>query len=144
MSIAIKHDATPFTPSSLLNDFVCKVKNKVINLKDKMIIVSTVKIFEIIYDESLRYVKLLLKAKNEYTLKDMKNIDFDSIYNQLEKEEEKLWEVYKLLKEDNNDNNIYELQLIEILDNTLNNYAKMNNILGYFESQIIQNEIKSA
>ncbi len=60
----------------------------------------------------------------------------------MEREEDKLWEVYNLLK--NSTNDIYELQLLEVLDNALANYGKMNNILDYFKSQIIQHNLKSA
>lgn len=141
--IALKATATPFTPTSLLNEFTIKVKNRVIDMTDKAIIISTTKIFEIVYDESLRYVNQLLKAKHLFIIEDMKTIDFDSIYDRLEKEEEKLWELHTALQKFNSKSGHY-LQLFEVLDNTLNNYAKMNNILGYFESQIIQSELKSA
>jgi len=71
----------------------------------------------------------------------MKDIDFNALYDQLENTEENLWLLHEQFK---NSSNIYEIQLFDLLDATLDNFAKINNTLGFFESQLIQDAVKSA
>ena len=74
-------------------------------------------------------------------MEEMKDIDFDAIYDKIENTEDNLWFLHEKFKDSTN---IYEIQLFDLIDSTLDNFAKINNILGYFESQLIQNGLESA
>ena len=140
MTALMKGRELVFTPL-LLNDVIITFKDKAIDIKDRLLISSFSKIFEIMYNESLEMKNNYLKARTEFSVMDMKQIDLDKLYDYLEIPEEKLWIIHSKLKDSTN---IYEMQLFDIIDKTLDNYASINNILGYFESKIIQDGLESA
>lgn len=140
MTKAMNQQELVFTPM-VINNVINTLKNKAIDIKDRAIFSTIHKIISIAYDESLNMRNYFATAKLELSLEDMQKIDFDSIYNKLEGTEDNLWLLYERFEESSN---IYEIQLFDLLNTTLDNFAKINNILGYFESQLIQNKLKSA
>ena len=140
MTIAMNKQALIFTPTVIVN-VIKTLKDKAIDIKDRAIFSSIHKIISIAFDESLTMKNHFALAKLELSVEEMKSIDFDTLYEQLENTEEHLWSLHEQFE---NSNNIYEIQLFNLLDSTLDNFAKINNILGYFESQIIQDGLKSA
>ena len=140
MTKAMNQQELVFTPM-VINNVINTLKNKAIDIKDRAIFSTIHKIISIAYDESLNMRNYFATAKLELSLEDMQKIDFDSIYNKLEGTEDNLWLLHERFEESSN---IYEIQLFDLLNTTLDNFAKINNILGYFESQLIQNKLKSA
>lgn len=140
MTIAMNKQALIFTPTIIVN-VINTLKNKAIDIKERAIFSTIYKIISIAFDESLTMKNHFAQAKLELTVEEMKNIDFDTLYDQLENTEDNLWLLHEQFK---NSTNIYEIQLFDLVDNTLDNFAKISNILGYFESQIIQDRLKSA
>lgn len=129
-----------FTPM-LLNDLVKKFKGSALNITNKLAVKSMYKLTEVIYDESYDFMTIMLKARKDFSIENMKEFEITRVYDDIENVEDNVWKLHDLLKDSTN---IYEIQLFDLLDKTLDNYAKINNILGYFESQIIQDKLKSA
>ena len=140
MTKAMNQQELVFTPM-VISNVINTLKNKAIDIKDRAIFSTIHKIISIAYDESLNMRNYFATAKLELSLEDMQKIDFDSIYNKLEGTEDNLWLLHERFEESSN---IYEIQLFDLVNTTLDNFAKINNILGYFESQLIQNKLKSA
>jgi len=140
MTIAMNQQTLIFTPM-VISNVIATLKNKAINIKERAIFSSIHKIISIAFDESLSMKNHFALAKIELTVEEMKEIDFDALYDELESTEENLWLLHEQFE---NSTNIYEIQLFDLVDNTLDNFAKINNILGYFESQIIQDRLQSA
>ena len=139
MTISIKQQELLFAPdiiSNLINIF----KDRVLDIKDRRVFSSLHKMVSIAFDESLTMKNYFSNAKIELNIEQIKDIDFDKIYDNIEKTEENLWLLYNKFE---NSTDIYEIQLFDLIDNTLDNFAKINNILGYFESQIIQSTRES-
>ena len=140
MTIAINQKALIFAPIVIAN-VITTLKDKAIDIKDRAIFSTIHKIISIAFDESLSMKNHFALAKLELTIEEMKDIDFNALYDQLENTEENLWSLHEQFK---NSSNIYEIQLFDLLDATLDNFAKINNTLGFFESQLIQDAVKSA
>jgi len=140
MTIAMNQQGLVFTPT-VISNVITTLKDKAIDIKKRAIFSSIHKIISIAFDESLNMKNHFALAKLQLTVEEMKKIDFDAIYDQIESTEEHLWSLHEQFEKSNN---IYEIQLFDLIDNTLDNFAKINNILGYFESQIIQDGLKSA
>lgn len=140
MTINIQYEELTFTPS-LLDTVLDKLKSKVTNIKNNLFMSSMCSMFEVAYNESLTLKNRLIQDKEKLTISDMKKLDFDSMYDMLEELEDKLWTIHEITKKSKREDGI---KLFNILDKTLDNYAKISNILGYFESQIIQDNLKSA
>jgi len=140
MTIAINQKALIFAPIVIAN-VITTLKDKAIDIKDRAIFSTIHKIISIAFDESLSMKNHFELAKLELTIEEMKDIDFNALYDQLENTEENLWLLHEQFK---NSSNIYEIQLFDLLDATLDNFAKINNTLGFFESQLIQDAVKSA
>lgn len=140
MTIAINQKALIFAPIVIAN-VITTLKDKAIDIKDRAIFSTIHKIISIAFDESLSMKNHFALAKLELTIEEMKDIDFNALYDQLENTEENLWLLHEQFK---NSSNIYEIQLFDLLDATLDNFAKINNTLGFFESQLIQDAVKSA
>ena len=140
MTIAMNKQALIFTPTIIVN-VINTLKDKAIDIKERAIFSTIYKIISIAFDESLNMKNHFAQVKLELNVKEMKHIDFDMLYDQLENTEEHLWSLHEQFEKSNN---IYEIQLFDLVDSTLDNFAKINNILGYFESQIIQDRLKSA
>jgi len=140
MTIAINQKALIFAPIVIAN-VITTLKDKAIDIKDRAIFSTIHKIISIAFDESLSMKNHFELAKLELTIEEMKDIDFNALYDQLENTEENLWSLHEQFK---NSSNIYEIQLFDLLDATLDNFAKINNTLGFFESQLIQDAVKSA
>jgi len=129
-----------FTPMVITN-VINTLKEKALDIRDRAIFSTIYKIISIAFDESVTMKNHFATAKLELSVEEMKNIDFDALYDRLESTEDNLWLLHEQFE---NSTNIYEIQLFDLLDSTLDNFAKINNILGYFESQLIQNRLKSA
>ena len=140
MTVAMNQQTLIFTPT-VISNVIATLKNKAIGIKERAIFSSIHKIISIAFDESSNMKNHFTRAKQELTTEEMKSIDFDALYDELESTEENLWSLHEQFE---NSSNIYEIQLFDLVDNTLDNFAKINNILGYFESQIIQDGLKSA
>jgi len=140
MTIAINQKALIFAPIVIAN-VITTLKDKAIDIKDRAIFSTIHKIISIAFDESLSMKNHFELAKLKLTIEEMKDIDFNALYDQLENTEENLWLLHEQFK---NSSNIYEIQLFDLLDATLDNFAKINNTLGFFESQLIQDALKSA
>ena len=140
MTIAINQKALIFAPIVIAN-VITTLKDKAIDIKDRAIFSTIHKIISIAFDESLSMKNHFALARLELTIEEMKDIDFNALYDQLENTEENLWLLHEQFK---NSSNIYEIQLFDLLDATLDNFAKINNTLGFFESQLIQDAVKSA
>lgn len=140
MTIAMNQQELIFTPT-VISNVITTLKDKAIDIKDRAIFSSIHKIISIAFDESLNMKNHFALAKLKLTIEEMNNIDFNALYDHLENTEDNLWSLHEQFK---NSNNIYEIQLFDLIDNTLDNFAKINNTLGYFESQIIQDRLKSA
>lgn len=140
MTVQINQQELIFTPTIILN-VINTLKDRAIDIKDRAVFLTLHKIISVAFDESLTMRNHFELAKLKLNIEEMKQIDFDRLYEKLEGTEENLWLLHEKFKESTN---IYEIQLFELLDNTLNNFAKIDNVLGYFESQIIQNRSKSA
>jgi len=140
MTIQIQSKDLIFTPL-MLNDVLITFKEKSIDVKNKLMFTSLYKIFEIIHGESISLKKELSNSKINFTPEDINNINFEHYYDILEAPEDNLWTLHDKFKDSTN---AYEIQLFNIIDNILDNFASINNILGYFESQLIQSSKKSA
>lgn len=140
MTIAMNQQTLIFTPT-VISNVIATLKDKAINIKERAIFSSIHKIISIAFDESLSMKNHFALAKLKLTVEEMKGINFNALYDELEATEENLWSLHEQFE---NSTNIYEIQLFDLLDNTLDNFAKINNTLGYFESQIIQDKLKSA
>ena len=140
MTKAMNQQELIFTPM-VIGNVINTLKNRAIDIKDRAIFSTIHKIISIAFDESSNMKNYFAIAKLELTLEDIKNIDFDAIYDKLENTEDNLWFLHERFEQNTN---IYEIQLFDLVDNTLDNFAKINNILGYLESQLIQNRLKSA
>jgi hypothetical protein len=140
MTIAMNQQVLIFTPT-IISKVINTLKDKAIDIKDRAMFSTIHKIISIAFDESLQMKNHFSLAKLELTVDEMKSIDFDTIYDQLESTEENLWSLHEQFEKSTN---VYEIQLFDLVDATLDNFAKINNILGYFESQIIQDRLKSA
>ncbi len=140
MTIAMNKQALIFTPM-VISNVITTLKDKAIDIKERAIFSTIHKIISIAFDESLTMKNHFAQAKLELSIEEMKSIDFDTLYDQIESTEDNLWSLHEQFE---NSTNIYEIQLFDLLDNTLDNFAKISNILGYFESQIIQDGLKSA
>ena len=140
MTIAINQKALIFAPI-VIDNVISTLKDKAIDIKDRAIFSTIHKIISIAFDESLSMKNHFELAKLKLTIEEMKDIDFNALYDQLENTEENLWLLHEQFK---NSSNIYEIQLFDLLDATLDNFAKINNTLGFFESQLIQDAVKSA
>lgn len=140
MTIAMNQQELIFTPT-VISNVITTLKDKAIDIKDRTIFSSIHKIISIAFDESLNMKNHFVLAKLELTVEEMKSIDFDALYEQLESTEENLWSLHEQFEDSSN---IYEIQLFDLLDATLDHFAKINNTIGYFESQIIQDGLKSA
>jgi len=140
MTIAINQKALIFAPIVIAN-VITTLKDRAIDIKDRAIFSTIHKIISIAFDESLSMKNHFELAKLKLTIEEMKDIDFNALYDQLENTEENLWLLHEQFK---NSSNIYEIQLFDLLDATLDNFAKINNTLGFFESQLIQDAVKSA
>lgn len=140
MSVCIQPQKLVFSPI-VLSNLISKFKDKAIDITSRVAVKSICKILEIAYDESYELMEVMIELKVVAGIEDMHDLKIDSVYDDIEKIEDYLWVLHDLFKDTTN---IYEMQLFDIVNKTLNNYAKINNILGYFESQIIQNNLKSA
>ena len=140
MTIAMNQQELIFTPT-VISKVINTLKNKAIDIKERTMFSTIHKVISIAFDESLTMKNNFALAKLELTIEEMKEIDFDALYDQLESTEEHLWSLHERFEKSNN---IYEIQLFDLIDNTLDNFAKINNTLGYFESQIIQSNLESA
>ena len=140
MTIAMNKQALIFTPM-VISNVITTLKDKAIDIKERAIFSTIHKIISIAFDESLTMKNHFAQAKLELSIEEMKSIDFDTLYDQIESTEDNLWSLHEQFE---NSTNIYEIQLFDLVDSTLDNFAKISNILGYFESQIIQDGLKSA
>jgi len=140
MTLAMNKQELIFTPI-VISNVINRLKEKAVDIKDRAIFTTIYKIISIAFDESLAMKNHFMIAKLELTIEDMKDIDFDAIYDKIENTEDNLWFLHEKFKDSTN---IYEIQLFDLIDSTLDNFAKINNILGYFESQLIQNGLESA
>ena len=140
MTIAMNKQALVFTPM-VISNVITTLKDKAINIKERAIFSTIHKIISIAFDESFTMKNHFAQAKLELSIEEMKSIDFDTLYDQIESTEDNLWSLHEQFE---NSTNIYEIQLFDLVDSTLDNFAKISNILGYFESQIIQDGLKSA
>ncbi len=125
----------------VISNVITTLKDKAIDIKERAIFSTIHKIISIAFDESLTMKNHFAQAKLELSIEEMKSIDFDTLYEQIESTEDNLWSLHEQFE---NSTNIYEIQLFDLVDSTLDNFAKISNILGYFESQIIQDGLKSA
>ena len=140
MTLAMNKQELIFTPI-VISNVINRLKEKAVDIKDRAIFTTIYKIISIAFDESLAMKNHFMIAKLELTIEEMKDIDFDAIYDKIENTEDNLWFLHEKFKDSTN---IYEIQLFDLIDSTLDNFAKINNILGYFESQLIQNGLESA
>lgn len=140
MTTNIEYHDLPCTPD-LLDGLINKLKNKMINITNSVLLSSMNGMSQIAYNEIVKLRELYEQDRINYTLEDMQKLNFDSIYDQLENTEDKLWIIHTDLK-DSKDKDL--IKLFKTVDKILDNLATINNILGYFESQIIQDKLKSA
>ncbi len=140
MTITTTQQELLFSPTIIFN-IIETFKNKVVDMKDRTVFSTLHKMVSVVLEESLMMKKHFLTAKLEFGIEDMQDIDFDKIYDHLEVTEENLWLLHNQFE---HSTNVYEMQLFDLIDSTLENFAIINNTLGYFESQIIQKRKASA
>ncbi len=140
MTLANNQQELLFSPI-LISNILSTLKNRVVDMKDRTIFSTLHKMVSVVWEESLMMKKYFLTAKLEFGIEEMQAIDFDKIYDHLEEIEENLWLLHNQFE---HSTNAYEMQLFDLIDSTLDNFAVINNILGYFESQIIQDSRTSA
>lgn len=129
-----------FSPT-IISNIIKTFKNSVVNMKDRTVFSALHKMVSVALEESLMMKKYFLTAKLEFSIEEMQAIDFNKLYEHLEVTEENLWLLHSRFEQSTN---VYEMQLFDLIDSTLDNFAVINNILGYFESQIIQERRASA
>jgi len=140
MTVTTNQQELLFSPT-LISNIINTFKNRVIDIRDRTIFSTLHKMVSVALEESLTMKKYFLTARVEFGIEEMEAIDFDKLYDHLEETEENLWVLHKQFEQSTN---AYEMQLFDLVDSTLDNFAVINNVLGYFESQIIQKSRASA
>lgn len=127
MSIAIQNNMV-FTPL-MINDIISLLKNETIDLNDKAMFTSIYKILEIARDELHTNSKTLEEA---YYTPEKYKIDALNAYETLSDAKDKLWKLHDNFEDSTN---VYEIQLFNIIDESLDYITKILNILSYFSNK---------
>jgi len=128
MSVAIQSEMI-FTPM-MVNDVLSVLKNKSKNIKDQTLFITLFKLLDVARDElkeTSNQLELAYYNPENYEVESLKG--YESIYEVKEN-------LYKLHDKFENSNNVYEIQIFEIVDQSLDYISKILNLLSYLDKKV--------
>jgi len=137
MSVAINNNFAPL----MINDFMTLLKNKAIDLKDRAIFTPLYKIMEIARDDIYNLHKQLENDMDHITIEAIQEVDLFKSFELMDESKDKLTELYEMFE---NSTNVYEIQLANIIDETLDYTFKVMAILDLLSVKLKKHNLQAS
>ncbi len=139
MSIAIQNNMI-FAPM-MIKDVLTALKDKAVDIKDKTIFNSMYKILDIARADTANDAKEINNDLENISIEDIATIEFTQAFETLEYLKDNLMSLEELYA---NSDNAYEIQLYEIVDETLDNVWQIINAFMYLNSKLAKYKLQAS